>query len=92
MIRPIDTEKFLERATALAIAARDLEMLDRVTILRGYAGLRTLLQDNASVERRFNDVLNSLMSAARNDEQWALLEQEMEGWTSELAKLHASAQ
>jgi hypothetical protein len=60
----VDPEKILERATELAKSCHDLDMFDKVTILRGYLGLRALQPSNVSLENKLDDVLSSLLRKA----------------------------
>jgi hypothetical protein len=71
--RTIDAEKLLERATALAIAGRDLEMMNSAMILRGYLVLRQFQPANMSVEEKLDDVVHRLLQAARSNRDWSLL-------------------
>ena len=77
----IDAEKILERATTLAKSGHDLDMFDKVTVLRGYLGLRALQPTNISLEHKLDDVLSSLLRKAP----------EVENSHHELARMHAVA-
>ena len=71
--RPIDVEKLLERATALAKSARNLEIMDWVMILHGYVELRTLQSTNFIYGKKVDEAINGLLQAARRDNHWSLL-------------------
>ena len=67
----IDAEILLERATALAKeSCRNTEVIDCVTILRGYLGLRSLQPTNIKVVKELDDAIADLLQAARKDSHW----------------------
>ena len=63
-------EELLERATELAKSDGNLDMMDRVTTLRGYLGLRTLDPENGSYRKNVEDAVASLLRAAQEHTHW----------------------
>lgn len=63
-------EELLERATELAKSDRDLEMIDLVTRLHGYLGLRTLDPENGSYRKNVEDAVANLLEAAHQHTHW----------------------
>jgi hypothetical protein len=55
----LTVEEVLERATALAQSERNLEMMDRLTVLHGYVELARLDPNNGTYRK---DVQTALMS------------------------------
>jgi hypothetical protein len=69
----ISAEELLEKATKLAKSDRNLDMMDRVTTLRGYLGLRTLDPENGSYIKNVEDAVTSLLQAAHQHDHWHTL-------------------
>jgi hypothetical protein len=73
--RVIDTQAFLQQATALARTDRNLEMMDRVMVLHGYFVLSRLRPENASFRKCADEAAARLLEAARaHSHWWPLLE------------------
>lgn len=53
-------EDLLERATALAQSERNLEIMDRVTVLHGYLELTRLDPDNGTYRKDVQEAVTSL--------------------------------
>jgi hypothetical protein len=67
---PVSPEKLLERATELAKLDQNLDMIDLVTTLRGYLGLRTLDPENGSYRQNVEEAVASLLQAAGQHTHW----------------------
>ena len=63
-------EQLLEKATELAKTDNNLDMMDRITMLRGYLGLRTLDPENGSYRKNVEDAVTSLLQAAHGQAHW----------------------
>jgi len=59
-------EELLERATALAKSARNIEIIDRTAILHGYLELIRLDPDNTTYRRNVEEAAASLLAAAHD--------------------------
>jgi hypothetical protein len=55
-------EELLERATALAESERNLEIMDRATVLHGYLELARLDPDNGTYRKDLQDALTRLQA------------------------------
>jgi hypothetical protein len=66
----VSPEELLEKATELAKSDHNLDMMDRITMLRGYLGLRTLDPENGSYRKNVEDAVASLLQAAHEDAYW----------------------
>ena len=69
-ISTVSPEELLERATELAKSDGNLDMMDRITMLRGYLGLRTLDPKNGSYIKNVEDAVDSLLEAAHQHTHW----------------------
>ena len=69
-ITTLSPEELLEKATELAKSDHNLDMMDRITMLRGYLGLRTLDPENGSYRKNVEDAVASLLAAAHEDAHW----------------------
>jgi hypothetical protein len=58
--RALNAEELLERATALAQSERNLEIMDRVTVLHGYIELARLDPNNGTYRKDVQEALTSL--------------------------------
>jgi len=56
----LTAEELLERATALAESERNLEIMDRATLLHGYLELARLDPDNGAYRKDVQDAVTSL--------------------------------
>ena len=56
----LTAEAILERATALAESERNLEIMDRVTILHGYLELAHFDPNNSAYRKDVEDAVTSL--------------------------------
>jgi len=70
IITVLSPEKLLEKATELAKTDHNLDMMDRITMLRGYLGLRTLDPENGSYRKNVEDAVSSLLQAAHEHDHW----------------------
>ena len=66
----VSPEELLEKATQLARSDGNLDMIDRITMLRGYLGLRTLDPENGSYRKNVDDAVSSLLQAAHQHTHW----------------------
>jgi len=66
----VSPEELLERATELAKSDGNLDMIDRITMLHGYLGLRTLDPENGSYRKNVEDAVSSLLQAAHQHAHW----------------------
>ena len=66
----VSPEELLEKATELAKSDQNLDMMDRITMLRGYLGLRTLDPENGTYRKNVEDAVASLLQAAHEDAHW----------------------
>jgi hypothetical protein len=66
----VSPEDLLERATELAKSDGNLDMMDRITMLRGYLGLRTLDPENGSYRKNVEDAVARLLQAAHQHDHW----------------------
>ena len=69
----VSPEELLEKATELAKSDRNLDMMDRITMLRGYLGLRTLDPENGSYRRNVEDAVDRLLQAAHQHAHFHVL-------------------
>jgi hypothetical protein len=69
-ISVISPEELLEKATELAKSDQNLDMMDRITMLRGYLGLRTLDPENGSYRKNVEDAVASLLHGAHEHAHW----------------------
>src|SRR5207249_1610813 len=58
-------EELLDRATAFVKSHRNMEMLDRATILRGYLGLTKLDPDNGAYRKYVEEAFTHLLQYFR---------------------------
>jgi hypothetical protein len=65
MSTTISPEELLDRATELAKCERNMEIMDRATILRGYLEIRTLDPENGIYRKNVEDAVTSLRLVAR---------------------------
>ena len=65
MSTTISPEELLVRATELAKSERNIEIMDRATILRGYLEIRTLDPENGIYRKNVEDAVTSLLVATR---------------------------
>ena len=63
MSTTIAPEEILERAMALAKSDRNLDIMDRTTILHGYLELRRLDPDNTMYRKNVEEAAASLLEA-----------------------------
>jgi len=61
----ISPDELLERATELAKSEHNLDIMDRVTILRGYLEIRTLDPENGIYRKNVEDAFASLSHVVR---------------------------
>jgi hypothetical protein len=66
----VSPEDLLEKATQLAKSDTNLDMMDHITMLRGYLGLRTLDPQNGSYMKNVEDAVASLLQAAHQHAHW----------------------
>ena len=66
----VSPEDLLEKATQLAKSDTNMDMMDRITMLRGYLGLRTLDPENGSYMKNVEDAVASLLQAAHQHSHW----------------------
>ena len=66
----VSPEDLLEKATQLAKSDTNLDMMDRITMLRGYLGLRTLDPQNGSYMKNVEDAVASLLQGANQHAHW----------------------
>jgi hypothetical protein len=57
---PLTAEELLQRATALAESERNLEVMDRATVLHGYLELARLDPNNGTYRKDVQDAVMSL--------------------------------
>ena len=69
----VSPEELLERATELAKSDGNLDMIDRITMLHGYLGLRTLDPENGSYRKNVEDAVTSLLQGAHQHAHWHAL-------------------
>jgi hypothetical protein len=69
-ITTVSPEELLERATELAKSDGNLDMMDRITVLRGYLGLRTLDPENGNYRKNVEDAVDRLLEAAHQHTHW----------------------
>jgi hypothetical protein len=65
--------EILDRAKALAKSDRNLDMMDRVTLLHGYVGLSTLHPEDSKFQKHVEDAVVGLLEAARTHPHWRVL-------------------
>ena len=65
--------EILDRAKALAKADRNLDMMDRVTLLHGYVGLSTLHPEDVSFRKDVDNAGAGLLEAASRHAHWRVL-------------------
>ena len=61
---PFAAEELLVQATAVAKSDRNLELMDRITILHGYLELTKLDPNNATYRQNVHDAVARLLEAA----------------------------
>lgn len=61
----ISPEELLERATELAKSERNIDIIDRAAILRGYLEIRTLDPENGIYRKNVEDAVTSLRLVVR---------------------------
>jgi hypothetical protein len=67
MIITIAPEELLERAMALAKSDRNMDIMDRTTILHGYLELRRLDPNNRTYRKNVEEAAASLLEAAEKN-------------------------
>jgi hypothetical protein len=65
--------EILDRAKTLAKSDRNLDMMDRVTLLHGYLGLSTLHPEDSTFQKDVDNAVTGLLEAASRHEHWRVL-------------------
>ena len=77
---PVSPEELLEKATELAKSDSNLDIIDRITMLRGYLGLRTLDPENGRYRQNVEDAVASLLQAANQHTPLASITSTLEAY------------